>query len=245
MKKNFFKNASGLIISALFLTLAFTSCTKQTSTVFQAPVPETLTTAKGSKPGTTAEVSLIMTINDAAGNKITSDNGTAYENGVGNVKVVFDQYGNFMFGAASSNPRTPPMTRYLNYNFSNPLASYPVGGIERGNFISTGQTATSPDNTLLQNLAVNATKCIGLSAGLMNIEGGVVNFHRNTSTEDIPGTPTSFVYVTRISSSQWIMTPVPPTTGGCSTISNVAALRINSALYGYYDLPFFITLTKK
>jgi hypothetical protein len=149
-----------------------------------------------------------------------------------------------MFSGASNNPNVP-MTRYLNYNFNDPLTpNPPVTGIHQGKFISTGATATSPAFTPLQNLGIGATQCIGFSGGLTNIVGSVVNFHRNTNTEDTPNTPTAYVYVTRISLTQWIMTPVPPLSGGCSAISNVAALRVSGVLYGYYNMPFSFTLTK-
>jgi len=166
-----------------------------------------------------------------------------FVNGTGNVKVVFDQSGNFMFGQASSNPRVPPMTRYLNLNFNSPLLSYPDGGFQQSKFISTVTTITSPSPTALQNLAVGQTKCIGFSAGISTIENGVLNFHRN-STEDTPTSPTAYIYVTRISSTQWVMKPVPPLSGGCSAVSNVGALRINTNLFGYYNMPFSFTLTK-
>lgn len=242
MKRILFLRSSSIILNAMLIAFAFTSCKKQTTDVLAAG-PEEVVSAKG-KPGTTAEVSLSMTINDAAGNKITSDGGGAYVNGTGNVKVVFDQYGNFMFGAASSSPRVPPMTRYLNINFDNPLSGYSPGGNQKSNFISTITTVTSPNSTSLQNLTVGQTKCIGFSAGISTIESGVLNFHRN-STEDIPTSPTAYIYVTRTSLTEWLMTPVPPLAGGCSTISNVGALRINTVLYGYYNMPFSFTLTKQ
>jgi len=54
-------------------------------------------TAKG-KPGTTSEVFLKLTVNDASGNKLTSDGGGDYVNGQQGVGAKFDQYGNFIFG---------------------------------------------------------------------------------------------------------------------------------------------------
>lgn len=244
MKRKLFNYPFGLIMSALMLIFSATSCTKKTNEVVKPAVPEEFATAPGgNKPGTTTEVSLSMTINDATGNKITSDNLGPYVNGVGNVKVVFDKSGNFMFGAASSSPRVPPMTRFLNFSFDSPLPTYNARSAETSNFISTITTVTSPNPTALQNLNIGDTKCIGFSAGLINISGGVVNFHRNTNTEDTPTTPTAYVYVTRNSPTEWTMTPVPPPVG-CSNISNVAALRINTTLYGYYNMPFSFTLTQ-
>jgi hypothetical protein len=245
MKQATFYKPPTLILSLLLLM--FASCTKQRADIVPVDGSTEDVTAKGGpKPGTYPEVALKLSVSDAAENKITSDGAGDYFNGQQNLKVVFDVYGNFIFSGASNNPNVP-LTRYIKYDFSNPSPLTPnatVTGIYTGNFISTGQTATNPDNTPLQNLAINATKCIGLSAGLLNLEGGVVNFHRNQSTEDTPGTPTAFVYVTRINPAQWLVSPIPPSTGGCSDISNIAALRVNTALYGYYNMPFLFTLTK-
>jgi hypothetical protein len=115
-------------------------------------------------------------------------------------------------------------------------------------FIMHVNIAINASGLTIQDLAVGQTKYIGFSAGISIIESGVLNFHRN-STEDTPTTPTSYVYVTRISASpagpgQWLMTPAPPASGSCSSISNVGALRINTVLYGYYNMPFSFTPTK-
>jgi hypothetical protein len=232
---------SRLCIYLLVSILSFASCKKRVVEETTINNSNEATIAKASKPGTYPSLSLRMTVNDGLGNKITSDGQGDYINGFQNMKVEFDIYGNFMFSGASSNPKTSPQ-RYLNYNFSDPSSLTPnpsVTGTYIGSFISTGQTLTSPDNTPLQNLAINATKCIGFSAGI-NIDGGVVNFHRNF--EDDATSPTAYVYVTRVSSTQWIVTPMPPGAGGCSNISNVAALRVSTVLYGYYNIPFSFTL---
>jgi hypothetical protein len=82
-----------------------------------------------------------------------------------------------------------------------------------------------------------------MAMGLFTLAEGFVIFHRQP-TEDNSTTPTAYVYVTRNSETQWTMTPVPPLSGGCSTISNVASLRTNTGLVGYYNMPFSLTLTK-
>ena len=235
-------------MNVLLLTFVI-SCAKKNTDIKQNPTPEEFaTTPRGNKPGTSTEVRLKLTVNDAAGNNITSDGSGDYVDGQQNSSIYFSTSGNLQFTtSASSNPHTPT-TRWLNVDFSDPLAGYTARGTEKSNFISTVTTVTSPNPTLLQNLAVGQTKCIGFSAGISTIENGVLNFHRN-STEDTPTSPTSYVYVTRISASpadpdQWLMTPAPPVSGGCSSISNVGALRINTTLYGYYNMPFSFTLTK-
>lgn len=241
MKRKLFNYSSALVTTTVMLFFALSSCTKKTSEITKPALPEEYAsvTAKG-KPGATIEVSLSMTVNDASGNKITSDNGTPYTNGVGNVKVVFDQAGNFMFGQASSNPRVPPMTRYLKYKLDDPLPTYLVRADAQGNFISTITTATSPNTTALQNLTVGQTKCIGFSGA---VPGGVINFHRN-SYEDTPTSQSSYVYVTRTGLDTWVMNAVPPISGACSALSSISAFRNQETLFGYYNMPFSFTLTR-
>ena len=243
MRKNFINNFTAVLASIMLLSLVMVSCKKQTAQSVTTDNSDELATAKGgSKPNTYPVVSLSMTVNDASGNKIISDNGTPYINGQQNVSVIFDQYGNFMFNTQASARQT--MVRWLNYYLNDPTSTnYPVRNNDQGNSITTGATFTSPSFTPLQNLSQGTTQCIGLSGGLFTVSGGVVNFHRNTSTEDTPTTPTSYVYVTRVDATHWTVTPAPPLSGGCSTISSVGALRINGALFGYYNLPFSFTLT--
>jgi hypothetical protein len=244
MKNDLMSKMPRLMISVLVLVFAMISCSKETYTPMDIEHQKDMrSVTTNGKRVTTGAVALIMTVSDASGNKITSDGNVTYENGTDNVRVEFDQYGNFMFGQASSNRRVPPMTRFLNINFDSPETGYSSYGSHKSNFISTITTSTSPNPTLLQNLATGETKCIGLSAGISTIEGGVLNFHRNA--EDNATSPTAYVYVTKINATQWVMTPVPPASGGCSPISNVGALRINGALSGYYNMPFSFTLTKK
>lgn len=245
MKKILFNHASGLLMSSLLMTFVITSCTKKTTeAVPTANAEEMAAATSGSKPGNLPVVSLRMTVSDAGGNKITSDGGADYVNGTQNVKVVFDQNGNFMFNSKASNNPNVPMVRWLNYNFNDPISPDPIlTGMEKGSFISTGKTITSPAFTPLQNLAIGATQCIGLSGGLINYDLNSVNFHRNLA--DVPNTPTAYVYVTRISQTQWTVKPVPPLSGGCSAISNVGAFIANGGQYVfYYNLPFSFTLTK-
>lgn len=245
MKRISFYKLSGLIINVLLLTFAITSCTKKTTAVGQAVNPEEFVTASaGNKNGTYPEVPLIMTVVDA-GNKITSDNGTPYANDVDNVRVVFDQYGNFMLTAASNNPHVP-LSRFLNFDFSDPVSGYTARGSEKGNFISSGQTTTSPNSTPPQNLANGATRCIGMTAGLSTLANAVLNFHRLPYDDtDAGSNPTAYVYVTRIDANHWEITPMPPLSGGCSSVSNVASLRINGVLTGKYNMSFKLLLERK
>lgn len=240
MKQNQFSTAIRLSLGTLLFAFVIASCTKKSSELNLASSTDEFASAKG-KPGTTTEVRLKLTVNPV-GNNITS-NGGDYVDGTENTSIYFSTAGNLQFSTSASNNPNVPTTRWLNVDFSNPLPGYPARGIEKSNFISTITTLTSPDTTKLQNLTPGQTKCIGFSAGFMTIAYGVLNFHRN-STEDTPTTPTSYVYVTRLNPTQWLMTPSVPVSGGCSAISNVGALRINTVLFGYYNMPFSFTLTK-
>lgn len=246
MKRIPFYKLSGLVLNVLLLTFAFTSCTKKTTEIGpKASAEEFVTGSAGKKPNTHPPVSLKVTVNDASGNKVSSDGSGPYVNGAAKVSAVIDQYGNFIFSCGSSGhgPNATP-DRWLNYDFSDPLPGYSVKNSEKGAYIATIKSSVAPTSFIpLQNLEVGSTECITMAMGLFTLANGVVNFHRQP-TEDNSTTPTAYVYVTRDTETQWTMTPVPPLSGGCSTISNVAALRVSTELNGYYNMPFSFTLTK-
>lgn len=243
LPKKLFKNVS-LLLSAFVLSFIIQSCSKSgTTTEPSITTEEATATAKG-KPNTLSEVLLKLTVN-GAGNNVTSDGNNDYINGVQNVSARIDQYGNLIFSCGSSGhgPSATP-DRWLNYNFSSPLTGSSVRNNEKGAYIATIKSSIVPTTFIpLQELTVGSTECITMAMGLFTLENGVVNFHRQP-TEDNNSTPTAYVYVTRNSDIQWTMTPVPPLSGGCSTISNVAALRVSTELVGYYNMPFSLTLTK-
>ena len=226
-------------MSALLLPVVISSCQKNTEVILPDNSNDAASSAQYRRTGL-ASVPLKLTVNDASGNKITSDDGTDYINGSRTVSANFDQYGNFIFatGAASNKPGSP-LVRWLSVNFDNPIVIYktpPVSGANnRAGGLSTGQVE-GMSFTPMQSMTVGQTQCIGLTLG-----GGnwVVNFHR--TPEDVSTTQAAYVVVTKISESQWTMTPV----GECSPNSNVGALRYGTSnLFGYYYLPFSFTLTK-
>ena len=241
MKQNQLSTAIKSGLSAFLLILAIASCTKKSAEIRLAPSTDEIAAAK---PNTYPSVNLSVTVNDASGNKVTSDGSGPYVNGSTKVSAVIDQYGNFIFSCGSSGhgPNATP-DRWLNYDFSDPLPGYSVKNSERGAYIATIKSSVAPTTFIpLQNLTVGQTECITMAMGLYTLESGVVNFHRQN--EDNNTTPTAYIYVTRNSATEWFMTPVPPLSGGCSSISNVAALRISTVLYGYYNMPFSLTLTQ-
>lgn len=240
MKRKLFSYPSGLIMSALLIFSA-SSCTKKTSDIGKSAIPEEFATAKaGSKPGTFPEVLLNVTVNDASGNNLTSDGGGYYITGLRNVSAKFDQYGNFIFNCGlAGRGSNKYMDRWLNINFSSPVVVYinpPITGNDKVTAITTIPVAAYTF-TPLQNMVEGQSQCVGLTGG--SGADWVMNFHRGA--EDISSSPSAYAVFTRISSTQWSVTPA----GDCSPNSNVCALRNGpGVLYGYYNMPFSFTLTK-
>lgn len=241
MKQKPFNYPSRLIMSALLLTIAFTSCTKKTSDLKQTANPEEFATASaGNKPGTFPPVSLKLTVNDASGNNLTSDGVGDYVTGSQNVSAQFDQYGNFIFNCGlGGHGNNTYMVRWLNINFSSPVQVFinpPITGNDKVTGITTISVAAFTFIPL-QNLAVGQSECVGLTGG--SGADWVMNFHRGA--EDVSSSPSAYAVFTRINSTQWTVTPA----GSCSPNSNVCALRNGpGVLYGYYNMPFSFTLTK-
>ncbi len=242
------------LINILLLSQIFTSCKKETLSL-GSPIVEEFATAKGGgNPNTPPTTYLRVTISDDAGNKITSDGGGDYLDGVGNIRAQFDNAGNFQFNTRlQSRPnQTTPLTRYIKFNFDSPLEGYPVNNppisgdpnLDIGDRLVTIGSSLIPA-TPIQTMTVGSSQCITLHGGTAYstktepAPAWGVNFHRNY--DDVAGSPTSFAVITRNSETQWTMVP-----GNCAISSNsdVAALRNGETLYGYYHLPFSITLTK-
>ena len=248
MKKNLFNKSVKLIMGALLLAFGIISCQKNAATTVLPSIGSDNSSSKGGspqagKPNTLPQVSLNLVVGDAAGDKIISDGGGVYKSGSQGVSAVFDQYGNFIFSCGPASVHGMPI-RYLNFNFSDPVVVYIAPPITSGNNIADGIStiAVSPSGTFipLQSLAITQSECIGLTGGpnYYNHPAWVLNYHRGA--EDVTTSPSAYMVVTRINSTQWTMTPV----GSCSPHSNVAALRNGpGTLYGYYTMPFSFTLT--
>ncbi|SDB66265.1 hypothetical protein SAMN03097699_3217 [Flavobacteriaceae bacterium MAR_2010_188] len=245
MKTNF-------ILNVLLLTTIVLSCSKEDVSNVTESDSEKIATAnlRGGKPNALAVISLKVTVNDAEGNNITSDGKGDYFNGIDYVQAILDQSGTFAFNtfAPPSKVKNAKVTRWVNYNFNNPVDGNtyrPDPSTSENYHFSTGGSVfgTSPFIPL-QNLGVNgnpATECIYIGNGISNsTTAWRVSFHKGL--EDVSDSPTAFAVVTRTSINPdiWTITPV----GACSLYSNVAALRNNATaeLYGYYNLPFSFTL---
>jgi hypothetical protein len=202
------------------------------------------------KPQVWPTIPLSVTVSDvdAFGQpyKIQSDGQGPYVDGTQGVSAYLDGSGNLIFdpGAAARKSGT---NRYMRFNFDSPvdpLNTYrPNPSTSENSHVATTHSAFWP-KVPLQNLGVDgnpSTDCMAISVGLANARTGWrVSYHRNF--EDAPATPTAFAVVTRTSISPAVWTVAP--SGSCSPNSNVAALRSDdgTVLYGYYNLPFLLTL---
>ena len=239
-------------IIALLALFCFTSCKKQTTELAAPVANEEIASAKaGVNPNALPTISLRVTINDAEGNKITSDTKGDYFNGTDYVQAIFDQSGTFAFNtfAPASKVKNATVKRWITYNFNNPVDpgnSYRPSPDNSQNYhFSTGGSSYGTNPVIaLQNLGINgnpATECIYMGNGIANsTTTWRVSFHKGL--EDTQTSPTAFAVVTRVNSNVWTITPM----GTCSANSNVASLRNNAdnTLYGYYYLPFSFILTK-
>ena len=236
-------------MSALLFTLLSPSCTKPSTNDVLAPVSDEVTFARAGKPTTLPIISLSVTVNDATGYNITSDGKGNYKNGIDKVQAILDQYGTFAFNTNTSTRLAA--IRWVTYNFNNPVnpnnTYRPSPSNSKNYHFSTGGSSFGTNPFIpLQNLGINgnpASECIYMGNGIYNsTTSWRVSFHKGI--EDVSISPTAFAVVTRISATEWTVQPL----GSCSPSANdnVAALRSGdgSVLYGYYNLPFFFTLTK-
>lgn len=242
MKRILFYKPLPVIINAFLMVLTFTSCKKQTTDIAASDASKEIATAtaKGGKPSGPAEVFLKVTVDNTAGYKITSDVGGDYVNGLQSVGAKFDGPGNFIFSCGKSgHGPNATFVRWMNINFDSPINIFtppPITGNDKVTAITT-LPAAGFTFIPLQNLAVGESECVGLTGG--SGADWIMNFHRGA--EDVSSSPSAYAVFTRISSTQWTVTPA----GSCSPNSNVCALRNGpGVLYGYYNMPFSFTLTK-
>src|SRR5688572_13998013 len=122
MKRILIYKSPVLIINLCILIFVFGSCKKQ-STEKPATNEEIASAKAGGNPNAFPTISLRVTINDAEGNKITSDGKGDYINGTDYVQAILDQSGTFAFNTFSppQKIKNAVVTRWVNYNFNNPV----------------------------------------------------------------------------------------------------------------------------
>ena len=237
----------------LFFIVTAAGCSQSQSPVASPVGPSSV--ALEAKAGPPATVSLRVTVSntDGLGNPsgITNDGRGDYVDGSEGVQAEINSSGLLAFNTFSGNHGSA--TRWLNYDFGHPVD--PSNGFvppqdHTGNYhFSTGGTTNSPWVSL-QNLGTPGyltTQCgyMGNSFAANSSTNYRVSYHKGF--EDTPGSPTAFAVFTRVSVSPAVWTVRPVGTCSPSTNANVAALRSadGSILYGYYTIPFLLTLTAK
>ena len=240
------------MLSVTFVALMVAACGESSPTTAAAlTAPGAAQLSKG-PPNSLAAVSLVVTVSDVDGMgaayNIQSDGGGAYTDGSQNVQAVLDQYGTFAFNTPANSRLS--QVRSLKYNFNSPVDpsnTYRPSPTSTALYhISTGASSFSPFIPI-QNLGINGNPSSECGYMGNTIANGTttwrVGFHKGY--EDVDTSPTAFAVFTRtrVSPAVWTVTPV----GSCSPNSNVAALRSadGTVLYGYYNLPFFFTLTAR
>ena len=187
MKRILFYKLSGLVMHVFIAAFAFTACKKQTTELAAPVANEEIASAKaGGNPNALPTISLRVTINDAEGNKITSDGKGDYINGTDYVQAILDQSGTFAFNtfAPPTKIKNAVVKRWVVYNFNNPAdpanAYQPSPDNSHNYHFSTGGTSYGANPFIpLQNLGVNgnpATECIYMGNGISNntTTGGLV-----------------------------------------------------------------------
>ena len=229
------------LIPMTLVTLVVAGCGERPQAT--APTRLAAQTIMDAKSGTLTAVPLVVTVSDFMGGGISSDGGGAYTDGSQNVAAVIDQFGTFAFDTKASTRIAA--VRWVTYSFSspvNPLNTYvPTPSNSQDYHFSTGASAFSPFIPL-QNLAIGSSECGYMGNEIANsTQSWRVSYHKGY--EDVSGSPTAFAVFTRTGANTWTVAP----SGTCSPNSNVAALRSadGTVLYGYYNLPFFFTLTRK
>lgn len=229
------------LIPMTLVTLVVAGCGEQPQAT--APTRPKVLITMDARSGPLTAVPLIVTVSDIGGAGIRSDGSGVYTDGSQNVQAVLDQSGTFAFNTKASTRIAA--VRSVTYSFSSPvdpLNTYlPTPSNSQNYHFSTGPSAFSPFIPI-QNLAIGSSECAYMGNSIANsAQAWRVSYHKGN--EDVSASPTAFAVFTRTGTNTWTVAP----SGACSPISNVAALRSDdgTVLYGYYNLPFLFTLTRK
>lgn len=195
---------------------------------------------------TTVSLTVTVADADATGSPygLRSDGKGVYTDGSQNVQAILDAYGTFAFNTRAGRQAA---VRWVTYDFSRPVdvsnMYRPSPTNDQNYHFSTGPSDFSP-SIPIQDLGINgnpSTQCMYMGNGIANsTKGWRVSFHKGN--EDTSNSPTAYAVVTRtsVSPAMWTVQPV----GSCSPNANVASLRSEDGtlLYGYFYLPFHMTL---
>lgn len=242
-------NFPAVLTSIMLLSFAMVSCKKQAADKLLASGNSesntSISTQKATQSSSLKAVSLQVTVN--SGYNISGDGKGVYKNGTDNVQAVIDNTGQFVFNTNTLRSPNAPV-RKLSFDFSQVLVSNstPPSTNTSKNYSLNTVSSAFINFVPLQNLGINgnsASECISLRA--WGTTGITIDWRAllHAGFDDSDASPTSFAQVTRVDATHWTITAL----GNCSPTftQNEAALRSGDAqtLYGYYNLPFSLTLS--
>lgn|SRR5688572_24830264 len=197
----------------------------------------------GAKNGSPANgtIYLTVTLDDAAGDKIRSDNGTAYIHGTNRVEAqILSSDGNFYMNTNNNTVKQPIRTMQFlpgtvdlsgNRNYSLRTSSPLDPSINNGNTV------------WIQNLGVDQSQIMCMRAWGVD-QQGVVDWKllfRN-GPENYPASSlTDYVLVTRTAADTWTIEPAEIS----SPAANSRLVNGNDVGSEHYQVPFKLTLVKK
>jgi len=236
MKKN-------LNISVLLILLILQACQKDIRQQSEQNSPVEPTSAAKAKPPVNATVSLDVTLDDGAGNKILSDNGTVYIHGTDRVEAqILSSDGNFYMNTNNNTVKQPIRTmQFL------PGSDVNLGG-KRNYSLRTSApldpTVNGGNTKWVQNLSIGESQIMSFRAWGVQ-QQGVVDWKllfRN-GPENNATSSTDYVLVTRTADDTWTIEPAQISL----PIANAKLVDGNNVAMGseYYQVPFKLTLKKK
>ncbi|HET9745799.1 MAG TPA: hypothetical protein VFP97_08805 [Chitinophagaceae bacterium] len=235
MKKNF-------SMLTLILVLAITGCQKNIQQPAEQKDSELAGAAANKGGPANGSVYLIVTVDDAAGNMIRSDNGTAYIHGTDRVEAqLLSSDGNFYMNTNNNTVKQPIRSMQFlpgsdvdlsgNRNYSLRTSAPQDPAINNGNTV------------WIQNLAVGQSQLMSMRAWGVE-QQGVVDWKllfRN-GPENNSSSLTDYVLVTRTSSNPDTWTIEPATPAAVARLVNGTDVPFGSE---YYQVPFRLTLRRK
>jgi hypothetical protein len=239
MKKN-------LNITLLLVSLILGACQKDVRQQSEQNLQVEPTSAAKAKPPVNATVSLNVTLDNAAGNKILSDNGTAYIDGTDRVEAqILSSDGNFYMNTNNNTVKQPIRTMQF-------LPGTPGINLSGKRNYSLRTSAPLDPNinngtVWIQNLGVYQSQLMCMRAWGVEQQGAVdwkLLFRNGPENNNNPSSLSDYVLVTRTAVDEWTIEPA----GISSPAANAKLVNGSDGPYGpldYYTTPFKLTLKKK
>lgn len=227
----------------LILLLIISGCQKDIRQTVEQSDSEIAGAAAKNGPPTNGTVYLIVTVDDATGNKILSDNETDYIHGINRVEAqLLSSDGNFYMNTNNNTVKQPIRTM----QFLPGTAGIDLSGNRNYSLRTSApldQSINGGNTVWIQNLSIDDSQIMCMRAWGVD-QQGVVDWKllfRN-GPENNSASSTDYVLVTRTAPDTWTIEPAGfPSV----TPANARLLDGNDAPLGYHVAPFKLTLRKK